>query len=1401
MSLRPVTPSELDWALNKLGKNKSTGPSGLSAEMLLHASPAARAKYILPFANSCLRNKNTPSYLKRFYVWCIEKVKGVGPIMHPTKKLDVRPISLYEISYKLVETILAERISAATNPKLHPAQHAFNSLRSVVDAITTYTLVMEDANQFHKEIHISNNDCTQAYDAVPPWAMKAVYRYHGFPPDLIDMLMNMDADRVGRVLTAHGPGTEFTMNCGLGQGSVLAPLKWNLFLDPLMKQMDDTPDPYIMSDGKTTRALRVLAFADDTTIFASSHAGYLSRMAMATTYFGYFGVNFSPAKTHYTYANTQGLHYKSAPITVRMPDGTTHVQRSAVTSPHKPLRYLGAWLSPTLNWKPAKRKLNAEVNRLLTILRHKTFTPTEYRYIIQSVLHSKMRYYLTVVPMTDTELDSIDNKIASIMKKRMHMASSCSSPLLFLPEADYGAELPSIKDTRATNNIKLAHAMLNDTHSAVGDIIRIRLSHLRDHLGMAHSPLQSPSLVPMSCWEGHWCARIAHHLHSHGGTIGDTLHYNKRPGSRHKDTPIVSLLPKSTQADLRPSLLRHMLIWLGQISNPQGTSLAIPNRKINQSSAWWTSLKKATCVPHTNQLKTPVSPTTSHIRRFVPTHRPGTIVTSPVYNHTNNTWHNAHHNRYFKITDSFRGPEGRETSYVQELFPVTTPITDIARDGPFCKVKKMRGTPYWIPENNEQAVPGPRVEEYTDALFPVNCEWVKAIPENCFPCDLAIIHIECVIKARYHLSVRGQTTRDTLNSAIHTMRSRTDADGGYNPPTSPLDTVCSICTLPDTDSECTTRSCDSKVHARCTPRQQPWKCPVCAPKAYRPPPLTRKHLKLLRKRMIHHTIYSASDGSVLRAGTMDPSSTFGITIDPASINVSHKGKIDIRQGEESSLRVEIEGLIQAYYLIPPDIPVRHAVDNKGTVDIHDHMVRHGLRSDKSLLKQHYHSSIRRLHAAMNARGTPLTVVHTLSHLEHIETSDLDLRERREALSTADAAASDAHDAHLLPVDTSGDEPFPLFIQDVIVEKTVPSPFALIQRNKRIASLYERKMEGSNARAGTTPTWSSGRRSWPTYLRTFAHKLWTKRLPTAYARTRRGDTEDGEPVMPWCPHCLQDGNFTAETQEHLIQTCPHLTNSRFKLARTLNNIFRESAQPQAITPRLTEADEFEHLENIGIGWDITQGWTAHTTDKHGRESLICRGPQGRALEGTKLLTSWAHNILNYCENSLPRSEHREYILSLKPDMSLDPHLLQGIASAINANHITDNIPHNPFIPATTTSNFVAPSGAHPVVVNSVDTEQNWADIATHLTDDRTWVLLASPEQSEEIERHLHYETKIQILPNSIYTWGQQFWAGTTSLFPDTHEDTILVYTSNNRVGYRPKYFPISIIRYLRFNRYR
>jgi hypothetical protein len=138
-SMSEVTPSELRFALKRMGKNKLGGPSGLTDEMLLYASSAAQEQYLLPFVNECIKNRNTPDWSKKFNVWCIENTQGVGTIMHPTNKLDVRPISLFEISFKLVETVLATRINDAIASKLPPAQHAFKSFRCVVDAISITT--------------------------------------------------------------------------------------------------------------------------------------------------------------------------------------------------------------------------------------------------------------------------------------------------------------------------------------------------------------------------------------------------------------------------------------------------------------------------------------------------------------------------------------------------------------------------------------------------------------------------------------------------------------------------------------------------------------------------------------------------------------------------------------------------------------------------------------------------------------------------------------------------------------------------------------------------------------------------------------------------------------------------------------------------------------------------------------------------------------------------------------------------------------------------------------------------------------------------------------------------------------------------------------------------------------
>ena len=60
-----------------------------------------------------------------------------------------------------------------------------------------------------------------------------------------------------------------------------APHEWKLFLDPLLRQLYVTHDPYIIGNGDSSQALRVISFADDMIIISSTHRGYRTRMKIA----------------------------------------------------------------------------------------------------------------------------------------------------------------------------------------------------------------------------------------------------------------------------------------------------------------------------------------------------------------------------------------------------------------------------------------------------------------------------------------------------------------------------------------------------------------------------------------------------------------------------------------------------------------------------------------------------------------------------------------------------------------------------------------------------------------------------------------------------------------------------------------------------------------------------------------------------------------------------------------------------------------------------------------------------------------------------------------------------------------------------------------------------------------
>jgi hypothetical protein len=180
-------------------------------------------------------------------------------------------------------------------------------------------------------------------------------------------------------------------------------------------------------------------------------------------------------------------------------------------------------------------------------------------------------------------------------------------------------------------------------------------------------------------------------------------------------------------------------------------------------------------------------------------------------------------------------------------------------------------------------------------------------------------------------------------------------------------------------------------------------------------------------------------------------------------------------------------------------------------------------------------------------------------------------------------------------------------------------------------------------------------------------------------------------------------MTTETTEHQLYSCPHVQSNHLQLARTINNQFRTCSNPTPCHPPISEEALDRLIYASNIPWESTPGWISSTSDKHVRDTVVFRGPPGTQWEKMKLLTSWAHSILRYCSTHPHIEDVREYTNSISLGDSINPFLLQGIATAINAETTHSIIPHNPFMTTQSLCSTTPSEGTTPFVLSAVGQE--------------------------------------------------------------------------------------------------
>ena len=226
-----ITYEELGNALKNMKNSKSPGMDGFTAEFFKFFW-IDLGKFILRSVNYAYKNDSLSVTQSQGIITCIPKPNKPRQFLK-----NWRPISLLNVIYKLMSSVIANRLKAVLNKLINNDQKGFISGRYIGENIrTVYDILFETKQQNIPGLLVSV-DFQQAFDTVSWKFIDKTLDYFNFGPSIKKWIKLFQTGAQSCILQNGHLSESFTLQRGCRQGDPISPYIFILCVEILGKMI------------------------------------------------------------------------------------------------------------------------------------------------------------------------------------------------------------------------------------------------------------------------------------------------------------------------------------------------------------------------------------------------------------------------------------------------------------------------------------------------------------------------------------------------------------------------------------------------------------------------------------------------------------------------------------------------------------------------------------------------------------------------------------------------------------------------------------------------------------------------------------------------------------------------------------------------------------------------------------------------------------------------------------------------------------------------------------------------------------------------------------------------------------------------------------------------------------